>query len=119
MEQMAVWDALDDWQPAPVSLDFNRRLWHRIDAANVPWYRALAGSLRLSSWKPAVPLAAAIVVIATGFLLDHPGAKVSAVPGVSVSVTEADQVEQTLEDIQLLHQLDIATAPNGTSSQRM
>ena len=119
MEQAAVWDALDAWHPAPVSMDFNRRLWHRIDTANVPWYRALAGSLRYSSWKPAIPLAAAIMVVATGFLLDHPGAKVSPVPGVSVSVTEADQVEQTLEDIQLLHQLDVATAPNGTTSKRM
>jgi anti-sigma factor RsiW len=119
MEQTAVWDALDAWHPAPVSMDFNRRLWHRIDAANVPWYRALGDSLRYSSWKPAIPLAAAVVVIATGFLLDHPGAKVSPVPGVSVSMTEADQVEQTLDDIQLLHQLDVATAPTGTASKRM
>jgi anti-sigma factor RsiW len=119
MEQAAVWDALDAWHPAPVSVDFNRRLWHRIDAANVPWYGALAGLLRYSSWKPAIPLAAAIVVIATGFLLDHPGAKVSPIPGVSVSVTEADQVEQTLDDIQLLNQLDVATAANGAASKRM
>ncbi len=118
-EQTAVWDALDSWHPAPVSMDFNRRLWHRIDAANVPWYRALAGWLRHASWKPAIPLAAAVVVVATGFLLDHPDTKVSPAPGVSVSVTEADQVEQTLEDIQLLHQLDLATAPNGATSKRM
>jgi anti-sigma factor RsiW len=119
LEQAAVWDALDSWRPAPVSTDFNRRLWHRIDAANVPWYRALAGSLPYSIWKPAIPLAAAIVVLATGFLVDHPGAKVAPVPGVSVSMTEADQVEQTLDDIQLLHQLDVATAPNDGASKRM
>jgi anti-sigma factor RsiW len=119
MEQAAVWDALDAWHPAPVSMDFNRRLWHRIDAAKVTWYRALAGSLRHASWKPAIPLAAAVVIVATGFLLDHPVAKVSPAPGVSVSVTEADQVEQTLEDIQLLHQLDVATAPNSATSKRM
>jgi anti-sigma factor RsiW len=119
MEQTAVWDALDAWHPAPVSMDFNRRLWHRIDAASIHWYRAFAGSLRYSSWKPAIPLAAAIVVIATGFLLDHPGAKISPVPGVSVSVTEADQVEQTLDDIQLLNQLDLATEPNSPTSKRM
>lgn len=119
IEQTAVWDALDAWHPAPVSTDFNRRLWHRIDAANVPWYRALAGWLRRTSWKPAIPLAAALVVIATGLLVEHPGAKVSPVPGVSVSVTEADQVEQTLEDIQLLNQLDVATAPNNATSKRM
>ena len=32
-EQAAVWEALDVWEPAPVSVDFNRKLWRRIDAA--------------------------------------------------------------------------------------
>ena len=31
--KQAVWDALDLWEPAPVSLDFNRRLWQRIDSS--------------------------------------------------------------------------------------
>ena len=39
--QTAVWDALDAWEPPPVSMDFNRRLWQRIDrAAELPWYRS-------------------------------------------------------------------------------
>lgn len=113
-EQKAVWDALDLWEPAPVSMDFNRRLWQRIEAAAaVPWYTSLAESLRFANWKPVIPLTAAILVIAGGFLLDHPGGK-SPVPGVSVS--EADQVEQTLDDIQLLHQLDAVTAPGSSKT---
>jgi anti-sigma factor RsiW len=99
-EQTAVWKALDEWEPAPVSMDFNRRLWQRIDAAAaVPWYKNLG-----AIWKPAIPLTAAIAVIAAGFLLDHPGARPTHVP--SVTVQEANQVEQTLDDIQLLDQLD-------------
>ena len=40
-----------------------------------------------------------------------------ATPGVSgVSIVEADQLEQTLDDIQLLRQLD-SVAPSGTSKQ--
>jgi hypothetical protein len=100
-EQTAVWKALDEWQPAPVSMDFNRRLWQRIDAAAaVPWYRNFG-----EIWKPAIPLTAAILVMAAGFLLDHPGARQTRVPGVTVQ--EANQVEQTLDDIQLLDQLDV------------
>lgn len=114
MEQTMVWDALDAWEPMPVSVDFNRRLWHRIDAAaNVPWYRDLADSLRFANWKPVFPLAAAILAIAGGFLLDHPGnsapGKGTAAPAASiqgVSVTQADQLEQTLDDIQMLRLLD-------------
>ena len=34
--QRAVWDALDEWEAPPVSMDFNRRLWQRIDRRNCP-----------------------------------------------------------------------------------
>ena len=122
MEQTAVWDALDAWEPGPVSMDFNRRLWQRIDA-NAPWYRSLIDALRCSNWKPVFPLAAAILLIAGGFVLDHPGVgtavPAASVQGVSVTVTEANQVEQTLDDLQLLHQLDAMIAPNNDSLKRM
>ena len=129
MEQTVVWDALDRWEPMPVSMDFNRRLWRRIDAAaNAPWYRSLADSLRFANWKAVFPLAATILVIAGGFLLDHPrnSAPGNRAPGnraaasiEGVSVTQADQLEQTLDDIQMLRQLDGANTPNGGSSKRM
>jgi anti-sigma factor RsiW len=110
MEQTAVWDALNEWRPAPVSIDFNRRLWQRIDAADAaPWYLRLFQTIRFVQWQPVLPLTAAILVIAAGFLLDHPADRVAArnAPAApSVSVTEADQVEQTLDDIQLLRQLN-------------
>ncbi len=115
MEQKAVWDALDLWEPSPVSVDFNRRLWQRIDAAAAaPWYISLAEWFRLDNWKPMIPLTAAVLMIAAGFLLDHPGARN---PGAGVSVREADQVEQTLDDIQLLHQLDAVT-PVGAPDEK-
>jgi anti-sigma factor RsiW len=103
-EQAAVWKALDEWQPAPVSMDFNRRLWQRIDAAAaVPWYKNFG-----EIWKPAIPLTAAILVIAAGFVLDHPRGTQTRVPDVTVQ--EANQVEQTLNDIQLLDQLDVVSS---------
>jgi anti-sigma factor RsiW len=120
VEQAAVWEALDAWEPLPVSADFNRRLWQRIDAvAAEPWYKSLATSMRFANWKPVLPLAAAVVVIAMGFVLDHPGDRVFS-PGISghsvteqsMSVKEADQVEQTLDDIQLLHQFDAIALPD-------
>jgi hypothetical protein len=113
--QKLVWDALDLWTPGPVSQDFNRRLWQRIDAAAAaPWYTRLGESLR-ASWKPLIPLTAAILVIAGGFLLDHPGATR---PAHDVTIIEADQLEQTLDDIQLLRQLDVS-ATQGSSKTQM
>jgi anti-sigma factor RsiW len=112
-EQAAVWDALDAWKPSPVSLDFNRRLWQRIDAADAaPWYERLTESLRMAPWKPVLPLTAAILIIAAGFLFDHPGGRAPA-PADSVSVTEAEQVEQALDDIQLLRQLNTSATPGS------
>lgn len=116
--QTAVWDALDAWDPPPVSMDFNRRLWQRIDrAAELPWYRVVFGALQTANWKPVFPMAAAVLVIAGGFLLDHRGERTVApgATGPGVSIVEADQLEQTLDDIQLLRQLDSVTASNGTS----
>jgi hypothetical protein len=119
-QQTEVWDALDAWEPAPVSMDFNRRLWQRIDAmSKASWFSSLADALRMANWKPVFPLAAAVLVIAGGFLLDHPGDKIAA-PGVAVqgvSTIEADQLDQTLDDIQLLRQLDPVTAPGGVAKQ--
>jgi anti-sigma factor RsiW len=115
-EQKAVWDALDLWEPAPVSVDFNRRLWQRIDAAAAdPWYTSLAESLLFANWKPVIPLTAAILVIAAGFLLDHPATRN---PASSISVKEADQVEQTLDDIQLLNQLDAVMPVSAPDDKR-
>ena len=94
--------------------------WRRIDAAA---QRAVVPpdsreSLRLANWKPVFPLTAAILVIAARIPAGSSGRTAvaeSSVPGVSV--TEADQVEQTLDDIQLLRQLDSAATPNGRNSK--
>jgi anti-sigma factor RsiW len=112
--QTMVWDALDAWEPAPVSLDFNRRLWQRIDAMeSAPWYRRFADFMRLTSWKPAIPLTVAALVIAAGFLFDHPARNTApSAPTAAMQQTEVDQVQQTLDDIQLLHQFD-ATNPGS------
>jgi anti-sigma factor RsiW len=106
VEQTAVWEALDLWSPPPVTVDFNRRLWKRIDeSANRPWYQALADTFRLADYKPLIPLTAAVAVIVAGFLLDHPSPMK---PATGFTANEANQVEQALDDIQLLHQFDVA-----------
>jgi anti-sigma factor RsiW len=128
LSQTEVWAALDAWEPEPVSVAFNRALWQKIDReVHAPWYRKLADQLRFGAWKPAFPLAAAALVVAAGFAFDHHGGATSKLavnfpgnfasnqavnPGVtSASLSEADQVEKTLDDLQLLRQLDAASKP--------
>ncbi len=117
--QDAVWAALDCWEAAPVSMDFNHRLWQKIDAEKAaPWYskaglRNLFAQFSPSVWKPAASLAAAVLLVTAGFVLDHTTPHVN-VPSnsdtLSVSLAEADQLAQTLSDIQLLHQMEAAGA---------
>lgn len=117
--QKMVWDALDLWEPGPVSQDFNRQLWQRIEAAAAaPWYMRLADAIRMTSWKPLIPLTAAILVIVGGFLLDHPGTNAKKTTP-DVTIIEANQVEQTLDDIQLLRQLDVVATTQGANRTRM
>jgi hypothetical protein len=121
--QNEVWKALDGWKPEAVSIDFNRRMWQKIDAAAAaPWYRKLADSLRMGAWKPALPLAAAVLLVATAFVMDH-RPSVSVTPGVAgnagVSISEADQVEKTLDDIMLLRQVDAAAGNLPNNSKTM
>ena len=118
-EQAGVWAALDLWEPEPVSMSFNRSLWQKIEAsASASWYRKLVDALRFGAWKPVFPLAAAVFVVAAGFVFDHQGTGTTT-PGVinasGVSMNEVDQVEKTLDDLQLLRQFDAVSAGVTTS----
>jgi hypothetical protein len=124
--QSHVWNLLDSWEARPVSADFNRQLYARIDAAaSASWLERLGASvsdfLRPVFARPAFPLAAASLVIAAGFLLDHPGRSFSPIAKSSelhasnlgsIQVDgnkmdlEVDQVESTLDDLEMLRQFD-------------
>ncbi len=113
-EQTEVWAALELWEPEPVSMGFNRSLWQKIEeSASASWYRKLVDALRFGAWKPVFPLAAAVFVVAAGFVFDHQGTGTPA-PGIlngsGVSMNEVDQVEKTLDDLQLLRQFDAVSA---------
>lgn len=115
--QAAVWQSLDEWKPAPVSAGFNRELWRRIDAdaRESSWTRELAAVLQFSFWKRLAPLAVAVALIATGFVFDHVGKQAATVQtnspaSIVVTASEADQLDRALDDIQLLDEVDAATA---------
>jgi hypothetical protein len=99
-------------------------MWQKIDLLDAaPWHRRLADSLRLGSWKPGFALVAAVVLVATAFVMDHSGA-VAVSPSVSitepgVSITEVDQVEKTLDDVQLLKQFDSTVTETAASKTAM
>jgi|SRR5579872_6383774 len=109
-EQRLVWDAMDQWEPQPVSADFNRRLYHAIDREQpARWFERLLGPL----WRPVLPLAAACLLIVAGLVLHAPQA---AVPVDSRVGVEPEQVERTLDDMQMLRELMVTPAEGEKTS---
>jgi anti-sigma factor RsiW len=115
--QTALWNALDAWEPAPLSPDFNRRLWHEIDrVAAEPWYKGLV------EWRPLLPaMFVALLVVAAGlmFTRSHDVLLQSVAPGEGVTTTEVDQAVSTLDDLQLLQQLDSVVRPESDAANEI
>lgn len=98
--QQAVWRALDAWEAPPIPADFDRRLFRRIREARAPgWLERLRLELSPINWRPALPLAAASVILAAGFLLQRPSIPPAA---PAVETADVEQVERALEDLEML-----------------
>lgn len=109
--QQMVWNALDSWEPQAVSQDFDRRLYRAIEARPASWMERFFGGFHLL-WRPAIPLAAACLLIIASVILHTPQVPVSpAESQARMEKIEPDQVERTLDDIEMLRQL--ALQPSG------
>jgi anti-sigma factor RsiW len=119
-DQTAVWKALDAWEAPPISPDFNRRLYGRIDQGlSLSWWELLTrlfGPMRL---RQALPLAAtAALLLMAGLLLQYDGPLGPAVAPQSQTV-RADQVESTLDDLDLLRQFGAANSAESVHPDAM
>ncbi|MGA2736115.1 MAG: zf-HC2 domain-containing protein [Bryobacteraceae bacterium] len=113
-DQAAVWQALNAWEAPPVSPDFDERLYRRIEQG-VPfsWWERLTRPFRPMSLRQALPLtASAGVLLVAGLLLYHPDYIAPAAR--SGEIVRANQVERTLDDLDLLRQF--GTADSGESA---
>ncbi len=112
--QKAVWSALDAWEPAPVSVDFDRKLYARIEAhENSSWWKKLVTWSPVSPfpWSSAIaPIATACVTIAAAVMFYLPQQRPVA-PEIRQNQSKMEsaddvyQVERTLDDIEMFKQL--------------
>lgn len=106
--QKEVWGALDTWTPAPVSLNFDARLYARIaqeQAAPVwrTWMRRMfQPALPYPMWKSAIPLTAACALLTVALYVRTPEATHAVQPQLHADKVDIEQVEQTLEDFDIL-----------------
>ena len=106
--QKEVWGALDAWTPAPVSVNFDARLYARIaeEQAAPAWQnwlrRIFQPPLPYPLWKSAVPLIAACALLAVGLSVRTPDAIHAVQPQLRADKVDIEQVEQALEDFDIL-----------------
>jgi hypothetical protein len=104
--QDAVWESLDAWEAPPVSADFDRRLYQRIEE-QVPWWDRLLRPLRPLVFNRAMPIAgAAGLLVAVGLWIEQPGAvPVPPVPeSAQMEAIPPDQAQHALEEMDLMRQ---------------
>ena len=104
--QRAVWEALDEWEAAPVSADFNSRLYRRLEA-RVSWWHALRRPFFPATLRRYVPAAAmAGLLLAAGILLQRSAVSPAPVPRdvAQVDSVQPEQVERTLDAMEVLNE---------------
>jgi anti-sigma factor RsiW len=114
--QRAVWNALGAWDAPPVSADFDRRLYDRIEREVSWWDRALRPfrPALARQWLPI--MAAACLLLAAGVVV-HRSADVGPAPQKASAQLESlrpEQVEGALEDMELLQEFDGLVRPDST-----
>ncbi len=104
--QEAVWQSLDAWEAPPISADFDRRLYQRIEQ-QVSWLDRLLRPLRPLVFNRAVPIAAAAgLLIVVGLWIQRPDtAPVGAVPeSAQIEAIPPEQAQHALEEMDLMRQ---------------
>jgi anti-sigma factor RsiW len=117
--QRAVWEALDAWEAAPVTLDFDRRLYRRIDR-EVSWWNLLVRPFRPVLLRQGLPIAAAAcLVVVAGVLLERPAGSPSAAQPQSAQVEalQPDQVEPALDAMHMLGEFSYRVRGDAADSK--
>ena len=120
--QRSVWAALDSWEAEPISPDFDRKLYQRIEReGGASWWQRLASPFQPMLIRQGLPLAAAAcLLVMAGMIVQRPQEPVAAMHTVVRAETvPAEQVERTLDDIELLRDFTAATREGKDSKGSM
>lgn len=118
--QKAVWEALDGWRPAPISADFDRRLYTRIEELERQgsWWQRLTGPHGPVLLRQAMPIGAtAVVLFAAGMLLDRSRVPAVDPQQVRAEMLQPEQVEHALDDMETIREFDSAMRSEKSDSK--
>ena len=108
-EQLRLWRLLDEWDVPPVGANFDAALYQRIEESQRrPWLARWFDSVRFTHPRPALGFALATLVVIAGLAFDQSRTFHAHRPlprNSGISLIDADQLENSLDDLQLLHQV--------------
>jgi hypothetical protein len=108
--------ALDLWEAPPVSADFDRRIYRRIEQQqHVPWWRFL---LHPQRFVPA--MVAAAVLVAAGLWIERPAVQPAAVPhSAAVEALPPEQAESALQEMELMQEFNRLVRTDAAAEPKM
>jgi anti-sigma factor RsiW len=116
-EQRAVWEALDGWEAAPVSADFDRRLFARIEG-ETSWWQRMTGPLGFQLvYRALLPVTAVACLVVVGVLLERPSPPIVR-PQPTAQVVEGlqpKQVVDALDEMEVLDQFNHLMKPDSST----
>ena len=117
--RQAVWEALDAWETPPVSPDFDRRLYARIER-EVSWWDRVLRPFRPALMRVGLPVAAAAgLALAAGMIVVDRSTVVTPAPqkaSVQLESLRPDQAESALEDMEMLQEINGVVRPDPAAS---
>jgi len=115
--QRAVWEALDGWEAEPVSEDFDRRLFQRIES-EVFWWQRMWGHASLLLGYPALSVAAVAALLVMAVWLERPSPHGAPAPApVQAHMLQPDQVVEGLDEMEILEQFNHMMKPDGSATK--
>jgi anti-sigma factor RsiW len=116
--QRAVWEALDGWEAEPVSADFDRRLYARMER-EVSWWQRMRGRMGFPLvYRALLPVTAVACLVVVGVLLDWPSPRrVPAQPTTTAQMEalQPDQVVHALDEMEVLDQFNHMMKPDSST----
>jgi Putative zinc-finger len=118
--QRAVWEALDSWEATPVSADFDRHLYSRIEN-DQSWRERMWRVLRPLFAYRGIPAAATACLLVTAgvVMLDRSDGPVAPPvnPQAAVMDVQAEQVETALDAMDMLSEFNRKANPENPHSK--
>jgi anti-sigma factor RsiW len=115
-QQQAVWAALDEWEAAAISAEFDRQLYRRIET-QLSWWERRLRPLRPLLVRHALPVAAAACLLVTVWIvLERPRAVTPASQNTHLEISQPELVVQALDDMEMLDNLDRAVRADAAKS---